>query len=83
MPEQEMKSVAELMAAAAYDREVQFQIGLHYANGTGGVDRDYPKAVEGMRSAAERGHAHVQVHMSDFYYHGQGVTKDNRQSFLW
>ena len=44
MPELEKMSVAELMATA-YDREVQFQIGKHFFNGTGGVDQDYSKAV--------------------------------------
>ena len=75
MPELEEMSVAELMAAA-YDREVQFQIGKHYFNGTGGVEQDCFEGVEWIRSAAEREYAPAQNFLGRCYLHGRGVSKN-------
>ena len=82
MPELEEMSVAELMATA-YDREVQFQIGKHYYYGTGGVERDYFKAVEWIRSAAERGHEYAMYFLGRCYLHGRGVSIDVSQALKW
>ena len=72
------KNVAELMAIADHDPEAMFQIGIHYTDGTGGVERDLNKAVEYFRKAAERDHADAQFCLSIL-----GISTDVIESLSW
>ena len=83
MPELEEMSVEELIATAAFDREAQFQIGKHYFKGTGGVERDYFKAVGWIQSAADRGCSQAQYFLGCCYLHGRGVSIDVSQALKW
>ena len=66
------------MAIADHDPEAMFQIGIHYADGTGGIERDLNKAVEYFRKAAERDHADAQFCLSIL-----GISTDVIESLSW
>ena len=77
------ESVAELMANADHDPDAMFQIGVHYFEGTGGVEKDFNKAAEYFRKAAEHNHADAQFCLSLCYCSGLGVPKDAIESVSW
>lgn len=83
MFEYEKKSVEELLHLAENDTEAQFQLGLHYANGDGGVRRDWTQAVEWSRRAAEQGHPGAQFNLACFYDLGRGVPRDGTKAVEW
>lgn len=74
------KSVEELLHLAEHDPEAQFQLGLHYANGDGGVKRDWTQAVEWSRRAAEQGHPGAQFNLACFYDLGRGLPRDGAKN---
>lgn len=61
------KSVAELMADADHDSDAQYQIGMHYLAGTGGVERDEHEAMKWLRKAAENGNVDAQYRLHLIY----------------
>ena len=77
------KSVEELLHLAEHDPEAQFQLGLHYANGDGGVKRDWTQAVEWSRRAAEQGHPGAQFNLACFYDLGRGLPRDGAKAVEW
>ena len=77
------KNVAELKAAADHDPNAQYLIGMHYSEGTGGVEQDWNKAVEYFHKAAERDHADAQFRLAVCYASGLGVSVDFIESELW
>lgn len=77
------KSVAELMAAADHDPEAQYQIGMHYSKGTGGVERDWNKALEYLLKAADQGHIEAQICLGGYYFSGLDVTQDYAEASKW
>jgi hypothetical protein len=58
----------EAMAATSFDKWEE--------------DRDYKKAVELWRKAAERKHWKAMINLANAYAHGQGVPKDTEQAVL-
>ena len=83
MFEYEKKSVEELLPLAKHDPEAQFQLGLHYANGDGGVRRDWTQAVKWSQRAAEQGHPGGQFNLACFYELGRGVPQDGTKAVEW
>ncbi len=64
------------------DAEVQFNMGLKFANG-GSATRDYAQAAEWYHKAAEQSHSLAQFNLGMMYANGQGVTRDAAQSVMW
>jgi TPR repeat protein len=64
------------------DAEVQFHLGLKYANGQGKT-QDYAQAAEWYRKAADQNHFLAQFNLGMMYAYGQGVARDAVQSRLW
>jgi hypothetical protein len=64
------------------DAEVQFSMGLKFANGEGAT-RDYSQAAEWYQKAADQSHSLAQFNLGTMYAHGQGVTRDAARSVLW
>ena len=64
------------------DAEVQFNMGLKFANGQGAT-RDYAQAAEWYHKAAEQCHSLAQFNLGMMYAHGQGVARDAAQSVIW
>ena len=56
--------------------------GLLFYKGIG-VDKDFKKAVQWFRRAAEKGHAVAQYNLGIMTYLGQGVDQDYRQAAEW
>ena len=75
--------VEELLLLAEQNPEAQYQLGLHYANGDGGVRRDWMQAAAWSRRAAEQGHVGGQFNLACFYELGRGVPKDLVQAVEW
>jgi TPR repeat protein len=63
--------------------EAQFNLGLMYANGEGGLAKDTAKAVEFFRKAAIQGNADAQNNLGAMYYLGEGVPKNNAKAVEW
>jgi len=64
------------------DADVQFGMGLKFANGEG-ASPDYSQAAEWYRKAAEQRHALAQFNLAMMYAKGQGVARDDAESVIW
>jgi TPR repeat protein len=64
------------------DADVQFNMGLKFANGEG-VAQDYAQAAEWYHKAADQSHSLAQFNLGMMYANGQGVTRDDAQSAMW
>ncbi len=64
------------------DAEVQFGMGLKFANSEGAT-RDYVQAAEWYRKAADQSHSLAQFNLGMMYAQGQGVPQDDTQSVMW
>ena len=79
-PEQfkEWKAKAERGDAVA-----QYNIGVCYSNGIGGVIKDKIESAKWIRIAAESGHSQAQYILGNDYANGRGVTKDPIEAIKW
>jgi TPR repeat protein len=64
------------------DADVQFGMGLKFANGEGAA-RDYAGAAEWYRKAADQSHPLAQFNLGMMYARGQGMVRDDAQSVIW
>jgi len=64
------------------DAEAQAAMGIRYYKGED-VPKDYAKAVEWFRKAAEQGHAEAQYNLGVMYLHGRGVRQDDKMAVEW
>jgi hypothetical protein len=64
------------------DADVQFNMGLKFANGEG-VVQDYAQAAEWYHKAADQNHSLAQFNLGMMYANGQGVIRDDAQSLMW
>jgi TPR repeat protein len=64
------------------DANVQFNMGLKFANGEG-VAQDYAQAAEWYHKAADQSHSLAQFNLGMMYANGQGVIRDDTQSAMW
>lgn len=64
------------------DAEVQFGMGLKFANGEGAT-RDYAQAAEWYHKAADQSHSLAQFNLGMMYASGQGVSRNAAQSVMW
>lgn len=62
--------------------EVQFGMGLKFANGEGTL-RDYVQAAEWYRKAADQSHSLAQFNLGTMYASGHGMVRDDAQSRIW
>ena len=62
----------------------QFQLGLMYAAGRGGLQKDEVQAAEWFRKAAEQGHAYSQTLIAVMLAEGKGgLPRDEAQAAQW
>ena len=59
------------------------KLGKDYYFGENGKQKDYVKAVEWFRKAAEQGNDVAQVYLAMCYQRGQGVIKDFAEAVKW
>ena len=64
------------------DAEVQFSMGLKFANSEGAT-QDYVQAAEWYRKAANQSHCLAQFNLGVMYANGQGVPRDDAKSVMW
>lgn len=64
------------------DREVQFGLGLKFANATGEA-QDYIQAADWYLKAADQSHALAQFNLGMMYANGQGVVRDDATAVMW
>ncbi len=81
-PAQKIETAAVPTNVDYANAEVQFGLGLKFANGAGAA-RDYSQAADWYRKAAEQNHALAQFNLGTMYARGQGVAKDDAQSAIW
>src|SRR3546814_9822285 len=67
-------------AAAGNDREAQYQLGLLYMLGHGGIPRDYARAAGSLRQAADAGHAQPMYTIANLHAIGNGVPLNYEQA---
>ena len=70
-------------AAEQGNADAQYDFGVLYANGKGGVPKDHAEALKWFRKAAEQGHAQAQFDLVVPYAFGFGVPKDYAEAFKW
>ena len=60
------------------------QLGAHYHNGGGGLQRDDHKALGLFLRAGELGYAEAYHNVARVYYHGRGVERDAKKAkYYW
>lgn len=67
-------------AAAGNDREAQYQLGLLYMLGHGGIPQDYARSAQWFARAAEGGHGMAAYMLANQYASGVGVGRDYPQA---
>ena len=70
-------------AADAGSAEGEHRLGLIYANGEAGLERDETRAAQLFEKAAEKGHRRAQLNIGTLYWRGQGVPRDLIQARAW
>ena len=70
-------------AAEQGNADAQYNLGVMYDEGTGGVPKDHAEALKWFRKAAEQGHAQAQFDLVVPYAFGFGVPKDYAEAFKW
>jgi len=62
--------------------KAQFNLGVMYANGRGGLKNDV-EAVKWYRKAAEQGLANAQFNLGVSYINGVGIPQNNVNAYVW
>ena len=70
-------------AARAGNRIAMHDLGLYYADGLGGVDRDIETALSWFEKAAERGVVDSQYNLGVLFESSPEVPRDALASFVW
>lgn len=65
------------------DASAQYNLGVIYNNGQGGVARDMAKAVSWYDKSARQGNALAQLNLGILYRQGQGVPQDYPRAYMW
>lgn len=47
------------------------------------VVKENKKALDGLKSAAEKGHVKAQYYLGHIYYYGEGIQKDSKEAVKW
>ncbi len=63
--------------------EAQFYLAAFLEMGTGGLNRDLPRALMWHRRAAEQGHAGAQFRLGVMYRRGYGTAPDLDEAMKW
>ena len=69
--------------ADAGDRNSQYNLGVLYENGGGGVVQDYVEAFRLYGLAARQGQRDAQLNLGALYGNGWGVDRDLAEAFAW
>jgi len=70
-------------AAEQGNNSAQYNLGVCYKDGIGGVEKDPSQAVYWWRKSAEQGYSSAQYNLGIYYYGGIGVEKDSSQAVYW
>jgi TPR repeat protein len=70
-------------AADAGSSEADHRLGLVFAEGQAGVERNDQRAAEYFGRAATAGHRRAQINLGILYLRGQGVARDLVQARAW
>ena len=81
--EGETLSLNETLQNEMESAQKQYELGDDYYYGYNGVTKDYYKAVEHYRKAAELGHADAQLQLGYCYDIGAGVSQDCYEAVKW
>ena len=63
--------------------DAQFEIGIRYNTGRGGLPQDFDKCAYWFEKAAKQGDAMSQFFYGVCYFNGQGVPQDFKQAAYW
>jgi len=67
-------------AAAMGDAEGQYQLGLLYMLGHGGIQQDYGRAAQWFQRAAATGHPRAMYMLANLYATGNGVERNYEEA---
>ena len=65
------------------DAEAQYNLGVNYDKGRGGVLQDHAEAAKWYLAAAEQGYTDAQYNLGSLYADGLGVPQDHGQAAAW
>jgi TPR repeat protein len=71
-------AITSSVALAQNDSQIEFENAIKFYK-----DRDYHKAAELFRTAAEQGHAGAQFSLGGMYNNGEGVTQSTTEAYEW
>ena len=63
--------------------DAQFEMGIRYNTGRGGLPQDYDKCAYWFEKAAKQGDAMSQFFYGVCFFNGQGVPQDFKQAAYW
>src|SRR5688572_16665571 len=69
--------------AAAGDVQSQFEMGMLYLSGEGGVRKNYGEALKWLELAGKGGHAEARFNLGYMYKTGLGALQNFEQAFQW
>jgi TPR repeat protein len=72
-----------LETAAPGDARAELSLGKALLLGTGGVARDYPRALQLLRQSADKGNAAAAYYLGVMYRSGYGTAIDTTQAAHW
>lgn len=61
----------------------QLRLGFQYLHGTGGLPKDYTKAEQCFRNAAEQGNVLAQFNLGMMCFQGNGIAKNYEEAAKW
>jgi TPR repeat protein len=70
-------------AAAQGNAAAQYELGIAYHEGSGGLSQSDKKALEWFRKAALQDEPRAELNVGIAYYHGIGVDKDVAEAMKW
>ncbi len=81
----DMAAAAKILEPLAWSGDVsaQYNLGVIYNNGQGGVPRDLAKAATWYEKAARQGNAMAALNLGIMYKQGQGVAQDYPRAYMW
>jgi uncharacterized protein len=65
------------------NRDAHYNLGLLYSEGGKGLKKDFEKAAEWFRKAAEQGDVEAQCNLGVMFAEGIGVARDYEKSMEW
>lgn len=76
-------SKLQLAANMGKDKQAQYRLGVHYLDGTGGLQQSDQQAAKWFKASADQGYAQAQYTLGTLHLVGRGVPKNLGSAAQW